>query len=330
MLAPTEERAETSRRSRDTQHDGLSMDVRTPSARRPTDAGQIGMSARLMLLVSSMTSEELLTQIQDPVVLAELKRLLGIPDTVDALHQVAETLRRVDDRIERLSDALLRLAGALGHTDQTVNQLVEAQIRTDKTIEALVEAQTRTDQTLKGLAEAHARTEATLDRFMERTENFMERTDRAQTRTEETLERFLALTDKNFEAVRRLLGALSDTAGLDVEDLVSADLPDWLKRHHQIVATVQCPWLLSELGDEELDGFGDGQGPEGKVKILAEAKSRVRTRQVDAFWAKAQRVRAVVKEPVVAVLIGRAVYPDAKERAAELGLTLVSTSALRR
>ena len=93
---------------------------------------------------------------------------------------------------------------------------------------------------------------------------------------------------------------------------------------------IQCPFFLSELGDEELDGYGEGQGPTGTVAILAEAKNRVRLPEVDAFSAKAERVRPFATGAFFPLLLGLAVYPDAKKRAAELGLRVVSASALRR
>jgi chromosome segregation ATPase len=280
-----------------------------------------------------------------------LKHLLGLPDTVEALHQVEETLSRVDRRIDLLSEAIYRLT--------------EAQARTDQTVQRLSEAQARTDQTVQSLSEAQARTEATLERFMEKTDRGMaelregmaelrgsivelrgsivelrggivelrggmaELRD-AQTRTEATLQHFMVSSEKSTAALRREVGALSETIGLDVEAIVSADLPDWLEHHHQLRVQLQCPFVLSELGDEELDGYGEGQGPKGAMTILAEAKNRVRLREVNGFWAKAERVRPFAKGVFFPVLIGRAVYPDAKERAAELGLLVVSTSTLRR
>ncbi|MEI7891604.1 MAG: hypothetical protein WCI05_00850 [Myxococcales bacterium] len=291
-----------------------------------------------------MTSEECLSQVRNPAVLGELKHLLGLPDTVEALHQVEETLSRVDRRIDLLSEAIYRLT--------------EAQARTDQTVQSLSEAQARTDQTVQSLSEAQARTEATLERFMEKTDRGMaelregmaelrgsivelrgsivelrggmaELRD-AQTRTEATLQHFMVSSEKSTAALRREVGALSETIGLDVEAIVSADLPDWLEHHHQLRVQLQCPFVLSELGDEELDGYGEGQGPKGAMTILAEAKNRVRLREVNGFWAKAERVRPFAKGVFFPVLIGRAVYPDAKERAAELGLLVVSTSTLRR
>ena len=266
-----------------------------------------------------MTSDEFLSHARSPAVLGELKQLLGLPEIVEALHEMEETLCHMDHRIERLSEAIFRLTEAQARTDQAVQRLTEALVRTDQKIERLTEAQ--------------ARTEATLERFMEKTERFMVKTDRSiaelqegQARTEATHKRF----ERDFAAIRKELGALSETAGLDVEDIVSADLPDWLRRHHEITVELQCPVFLADLGDEELDGFGEGLGPNGKITILAEAKNRVRAREVDAFCSKAERVRAVVTGSVLPVLIGRALYPEAQKRAEELGLTLVSTRALRR
>ena len=280
-----------------------------------------------------MTSDEFLSHARRPAVLGELKQLLGLPEIVEALHEVEETLCHMDHRIERLSEAIFRLTEAQARTDQAVQRLTEAQVRTDQKIERLTGK-------VEELTEAQARTEATLERFMVKTERSIAelregqaRTERSiaelqegQARTEATHKRF----ERDFAAIRKELGALSETAGLDVEDIVSADLPDWLRRHHEITVELQCPVFLADLGDEELDGFGEGLGPNGKVSILAEAKNRVRAREVDAFCSKAERVRAVVTGTVLPVLIGRALYPEAQKRAAELGLTLVSTRALRR
>ncbi|MEI7892643.1 MAG: hypothetical protein WCI05_06105 [Myxococcales bacterium] len=301
-----------------------------------------------------MTSEQFLAQVRNPAVLGELKQLLGLPDLVKALHQVEATLCHMDRRIGLLSEAIDRLTLAQARTDQMVQRLSEAQARTDLTVErldqkverlnekverlnekverldqkveGLIEAQTRTDQTIKVLIEAQTRTDRTVDRLGQNVAEFRD----AQIRTETTLERFMVSSEKSTAALRKEVGALAATVGLDVEDIVSADLPDWLHRHHQIHANLQCPCFLSELGDEELDAFGEGDGPNGKITILAEAKNRVRTREVDAFWSKAERVRALVNGAFFPVLIGRAIYPDAKQRAEELGLTLVSTGLLRR
>ena len=223
-------------------------------------------------------------------------------------------------------EAIFRLTEAQARTDQAVQRLTEALVRIEATLERFM---VKTDRSIAELREGQARTEATLERFEathKRFEATHKRFEAAHERFEATHERF----ERNFAAIRKELGALSETAGLDVEDIVSADLPDWLKRHHEIIVELQCPFFLAGLGDEELDGFGEGLGPNGKITVLAEAKNRVRAREVDAFCSKAERVRAVVTGTVLPVLIGRALYPEAQKRAAELGLTLVSTRALRR
>ena len=268
-------------------------------------------------------SKKFLSRIRSPEVLGELKHLLGLPDVAKSLQQIEETLGHIDHRIDGLSDAISRFTDAQARTEQAVKALADAQARTDQTVERL---------SGKGeeLTTAQTRTEATLERFIEKTDRSIAELLAGQDLTEATLERFMAASEKSLGAVRQELGALAQTTGIDVEDIVSADLPDWLERHHHIRVRLQCPYFLSELGDEELAGFGEGQGSDGKVTILAEAKDRVRIREVEAFWAKAERVRAVVQGAIFPVLIGRATYPDAKARAEELGLTLVSTSALRR
>ena len=281
-----------------------------------------------------MTSDEFLSHARNPAVLGELKQLLGLPEIVEALHEVEETLCRMDHRIDLLSEAIFRLTEAQARTDQKVErltgkveELTEAQVRTEATLERFMEKTERfiekterfmvkTDRSIAELQAGQARTEATLDRFMIKTEA-----------THERFEKNFVAIEKNFVAIRKELGALSETAGLDVEEIVSAELPEWLRRHYEITVELQCPFFL---GDEELDGFGEGLGPNGTVTILAEAKNRVRTREVEAFCSKAERVRAVVPGTVFPVLIARALYPDAIKRADELGLTVVSTRALRR
>ncbi|MEI7894628.1 MAG: hypothetical protein WCI05_16145 [Myxococcales bacterium] len=280
-----------------------------------------------------MTSDELIEQLRTPTVVRELKQVLGLPDIVQALREVEDSVNRMDRRIDKLTDAVYQLTQAQTRTDQAItvlgqrmtvlgqrmDQLVEAQARTDQTVERLGQRVDQLGQRVDQLVEAQARTERTVDRLGQ------------------TLEHFMAATERNFTevrqdmtAIRKEVGALSLSVGLDVEEMLAADLPDWLERHHQLRATLEMTVFLRELGDEELDAFGQASGPQGNVWILAEAKNRIRAREVEAFWSKAERVRAIGKQPLFPVLIGRAIYPDAKEKAQELGLTVITSSALRR
>ncbi len=118
---------------------------------------------------------------RNPAVLGEVKHLLGLPDTVEALHQMEETLSHMDRRIYRLTEAQARTDQTVDRLGQKVDRLVEAQARTEATLERFME---KTDRGMAELRDAQARTDATLERFMEKTDRGMAELRDAQTRTE--------------------------------------------------------------------------------------------------------------------------------------------------
>jgi hypothetical protein len=63
--------------------------------------------------------------------------------------------------------------------------------------------------------------------------------------------------------------------------------------------------------------------------VVAEVKTTVRKREVEAFLKKLERMRCVSFFPVLGVLVGRVIHPAAREEAVRVGLLLVSEKVLR-
>ena len=238
----------------------------------------------------------------------------------------------MDRRIDRLADAVLELTDA-----QKV--IAIAQHRTEVRVGELAEAQRRTEARVGELAEAQRRTEARVGELTEGQKKLTEAQRRTETRLEELIvhsECFEARTEDNFRSLRedfrslrQEVGALSRTIGSWIEELVEALLAEWLHREHHVQVELQRGFHIAELGDEEIDGYGEGIGPDGPLLVVAEVKSTVRKREVEAFRAKLERVKGVPSLPVLGVLLGRAIHPAAREEALCVGLLLVSEKVLR-
>ena len=267
-----------------------------------------------------MNGEELLTTLRDEHVLGAVKSRLGLPDDATAivLRDIQGSQAHMDRRIDRLADAVLELtdaqkviAIAQHRTEVRVGELAEAQRRTEARVGELTEGQ-------KKLTEAQRRTETRLEELIVHSECFEARTE----------DNFRSLRE-DFRSLRQEVGALSRTIGSWIEELVEALLAEWLHREHHVQVELQRGFHIAELGDEEIDGYGEGIGPDGPLLVVAEVKSTVRKREVEAFRAKLERVKGVPSLPVLGVLLGRAIHPAAREEALCVGLLLVSEKVLR-
>jgi hypothetical protein len=138
-----------------------------------------------------------------------------------------------------------------------------------------------------------------------------------------------ARTEANCRSLHQEVSDLSRTIGSLVEEIVEALLDDWLQREHRVQVELQRGFHVAALGDEELDGYGEGVGPDGPLVVVAEVKTTVRKREVEAFQKKLERMRCVSFFPVLGVLVGRAIHPAAREEAVRVGLLLVSEKVLR-
>jgi hypothetical protein len=126
------------------------------------------------------------------------------------------------------------------------------------------------------------------------------------------------------------VGTFSLSIASWVEDAVLMDLPHWLARHRGLrVESLEHGHLSRTDGrEEEVDAFGVARADEGEVLVVAEAKNRVREREVRAFASKLARLEA--PHPILGVLVGHFVDREAEAIGCEQGVVVVSTVGLRR
>lgn len=131
--------------------------------------------------------------------------------------------------------------------------------------------------------------------------------------------------------VRREVGGLSEDVGLMLEESVLAHGAAYLRATHAIaVGALEPGWLPGPDGSEEqIDAIGEGQGPAGDIVVIIEVKGRVRQREVQRFRRKVERVTPRLGRPVLALLVGHALHPDARAPAREAGIALASVRQVR-
>jgi predicted nucleic acid-binding Zn-ribbon protein len=248
----------------------------------------------------------------------QLRQLLLTQELLELPKEVG----RLTEGISRLERQVERLVQAQERTEAQLQQLAEAQARTEERVGALEEAVVR-------LAEAQARAEERLGRLEERVGALEERADRleqavvrlaeAQERTEREL-RSLAAT------VTSLVGEVGDLQGWRLEEDVRRRPLRHLRRFvlaPRVLDEQQVLALAAGLPDDEVDSLLDadliaqGERNGQPVYVVAEVSRTARVYDVDRAAGRAELLRRVVKEPVLAAVIGDRARPAAVRRARE-------------
>jgi hypothetical protein len=170
---------------------------------------------------------------------------------------------------------------------------------------------------LAELAAAQARTEGTVKELA---------TEVKELATEvKELARSQVRVEAGLLAVRKELGALADNVGLGLEELAAIVLPDVLAQREGIhVVRFERRFMVTDAGEEEIDLFAEGERSGKPTPVVAEAKSRIYTGDVQKFSAKVGRIAAVLQAEPVGVMLGFLVHPKARELATGLGIQLVA------
>jgi hypothetical protein len=271
--------------------------------------------------------------LREPSVLEEFKRALGLPSEPVAveLRGLGEAFARQERRQEQTMEAIDRLTQAQARADLRLSELAR---RTDERFAEMAEAQRHTDQVLADFAR---RTEERFGRVDDRLLNIDHRLHTVEENLAETARHLGEMAarqghlDRAMRDVRSEVGGLSQSFGFWVEDIVAADLPDWLEQHHGVRVEGLQPDMvtLSDGRKEEVDGLGRGVGPSGAVIVVCEAKSRIWPREVEEFRDKVDRLAPSLEHPPLPVLVGYSVQRSARVTAAECRVLLVATREFR-
>jgi hypothetical protein len=262
----------------------------------------------------------------------DLLRLLGQhPEWRDELrrHVLTDELLELPAIVRRLAEAQERTEQQLASLAEQVDQLAVAQARTDQQlaslgarvdqltarIDQLAEAQTRTERRLAELAEAQARTETQLGVLTDRVGSLADRlqvlTDRVGTLDGEVLElRYARQAPAYFSRLARRLRVLEPAA--------LVDLLDQAVEEGRLAEAARTDLMLADL---VLSGRRREDGAE--VYLLAEVSAGVGPDDVRRAADRAT-VLATLGRPVVAVVAGRWITPEAAELAGPRGVWQVT------
>ena len=237
-------------------------------------------------------------------------------------------IKIVDDRVrdirvtreefDRLSSIVRELAEAQRRTEERVNELAEAQKRTEERLNELAEAQKRTEERLNILAER-------VDKLAEaqrRTEERLNALAEAQRRNEIMFSRLMQAID----LLRREVGRLSETYGFGLEDIARVVLPGWIYRHLNLEVELERRMIKVNGRRIELDLYGETVKNGERIYVIGEVKSRIYKTDVNRFYTKKYKpLHRTLDGTIIGILFGYIIYPEASERAKELGLYTVAS-----
>ena len=262
------------------------------------------------------------------------------------VRELAEAQRRTEERLNELIEAQRRTEERLNILAKRVDELAEAQRRTEERLNELAEAQRKTEGRLKELAEAQRRTEDRLNTLAEAqriTEERLNELARAQLRTEERLNILAKRVDELVDAqrnnevmlsrliqaidlLRQEVGRLSEAYGFGLEDIARVVLPGWIYRHLQLEVELERRIININGRKIELDLYGETVKNGRRIVVIGEVKSRIYKTDVNRFYTR--KYRPLVKNldgTIIGILFGYIIYPEASERAKELGLYTVAS-----
>ncbi|MGC9192117.1 MAG: hypothetical protein ACP5GT_05695, partial [Conexivisphaera sp.] len=147
---------------------------------------------------------------------------------------------------------------------------------------------------------------------------------------EERLNQLAERVDRLAEAVgvlNKSVASLGEIIGFGLEDIARVVLPGWLHRHLGIeMGELERKFLRVGEREYEVNLYGEGSMGGRRAIVIAEAKSRIHASDVDRFNELLSSARNLFGDAeVVGVIFGYVIYPDAKERAQELGIHAVAS-----
>ncbi|MDW8257402.1 MAG: hypothetical protein RML85_10305 [Acidobacteriota bacterium] len=300
--------------------------------------------------------EQLLILGQQVRALAEIQqrteeRISALEEQVRAL---AEAQRRTEERVSTLEEQVRALAEAQRRTEEQVHALAEAQRRTEERVSALeeqvralAEAQRRTEEQVHALAEAQRRTEERVSALEEqvralaeaqrRTEEQIRALAEAQQRAEEQIRALAEAQRHADERIKLLTDRMADVQGRVLEwryrEHAHAYFDDLLRRIH-VLSTQELANLLDEpmargaLSRAERKEIlmsdivlrGRRWADDAEAFLIAEISVGIGEDDVERATRRAELLRRALERPVIAVVAGRGITPQASALARERGV----------
>lgn len=264
----------------------------------------------------------------------------------EALGQVRDL---IDERVarveinrvefEEIKVAIRDLQIAVSHLEAQVAELAAAQRRTDAQIAELATAQRATDQRLAELA---ARTDRRFDEMgqamremresmgemrasMGEMRESMSEMRQAVCELAQAQQRSDERADRRFAQLHRDVGALTEAYGLDLEDVGGYVVPHYLRHEEGLdVGPLERHHIGVDGCEYEVDLYGEATTADGQTRtVLAEVKSRVHVREVEALIERNAALARIEARPIVAVLFPRRIHPEALALAREAGMLVI-------
>ena len=269
----------------------------------PSDT--IGLVRTLDIIREIEHDDALRAQLRAVLLGDEFLQLPGIvKQLVAEVKELAVTQRSTAGEVKDLRAVVKELAQAQQSTDAVVKELAVAQRSTDAVVKELVEAQRSTDVAVKELREAQRSTDASVKELAE-----------AQRSTSLKLDR-----------LAEDVGEMAELSCANVLKTV-AFWKGW--------TSLEDP-LPIVTGSGEVDVRGHFDTPGGEVVVLAEAKSRLRGKDVSKWAARfeEQAWRDRFLPPgftgqALPYVYGTLIYADAIKEAKNLGIGLLGPEGER-
>ncbi|MCS6817089.1 MAG: hypothetical protein N2443_06310 [Blastocatellia bacterium] len=265
--------------------------------------------------------EQLLILGQQVRALAEIQqrteeRISALEEQVRAL---AEAQRRTEERVSTLEEQVRALAEAQRRTEEQVHALAEAQRRTEERVSAL-------EEQVRALAEAQRRTEEQIRALAE-----------AQQRAEEQIRALAEAQRHADERIKLLTDRMADVQGRVLEwryrEHAHAYFDDLLRRIH-VLSTQELANLLDEpmargaLSRAERKEIlmsdivlrGRRWADDAEAFLIAEISVGIGEDDVERATRRAELLRRALERPVIAVVAGRGITPQASALARERGV----------
>jgi hypothetical protein len=219
--------------------------------------------------------------------------------------------------------------------DELLPLLKEPQVVAELRLQLKLDAPTDLDRRLADFMDGMAAARERQDAFERRQSAFERQLAVLSADIRETREMVRETAEENrrrdaaYEALRSEVGTFSLSIGQWVADAVTHDLRGFLERTRGLRVEVLERGHLPRLDgrDEEVDATALALGDAGQVRVIAEAKNRVRVREVRDFVQKLARLEAPL--PVVAVLVGHWIDDASVREGKAAGVIVVSTLGLR-
>ncbi|MCS7157958.1 MAG: hypothetical protein N0A16_09550 [Blastocatellia bacterium] len=286
------------------------------------------------------------------------EELLALPGLVrelaDAQRQVVEQLLILGQQVRALAEIQQRTEERISALEEQVRALAEAQRRTEERVStleeqvrALAEAQRRTEEQVHALAEAQRRTEERVSTLEEqvralaeaqrRTEEQIRALAEAQQRAEEQIRALAEAQRHADERIKLLTDRMADVQGRVLEwryrEHAHAYFDDLLRRIH-VLSTQELANLLDEpmargaLSRAERKEIlmsdivlrGRRWADDAEAFLIAEISVGIGEDDVERATRRAELLRRALERPVIAVVAGRGITPQASALARERGV----------